>query len=761
MRVDSTGIAGRSLAAFLAIACAAVCARDLRVTEFGAKGDGVTDDTAALQRAADALASANGWSSVPFRRGRPANADFEGPLSRLVFPKGRYRITAPVIFGRKTVCLGERGAEIVQEDPKADAFYCFQAYICRFENLAFFGGACQIDVHTHNSEGANIRVKGCRFLGANECGVQNVSWRVAGPKFDSRGHRTPATPVGKWMRDRQTKRYVRDPRWNEPLNGNNNSTLTIIEDSLFDDCETAVNINPDGAVVRRCRILSRRSAPSAMVIHNSCHAYELDVTVRRNPGADVQSAIACLDSRLCLWLEDSRFRTDDGTGVPVLLYSGVKPSGITPLIVMENVDAECGGGRGVVHIVGGRPANALGLIRVRNSSGDEAPAVSFDSTFSEASLAEIRPSPAIGLEKLFAITLKDCAGLRVPEGLAARFLRPCPDFAGRDLVDIPRFPAGNGPLLRAEDDGVDENPDTDDTAAMERFVARLSAEPGAVGILPATMITVTNTLSLRGSFTLAGEGLAVIRGASDTTDFFRAEAGSSVTLANLQIRGGRAQVHARSGARVFVDYCFLYDPVDTALRVDAGGELHLDGGMSYAMRLYDGAGTATLSEIWYRFLPTSNANEPFRPSASIVNRGRLQIWDLLGVPVVFRRWSKYDMGDPSHPIVEFRWVDNFGEYASRGMRYGGEWGGLAYVFHYGPAKTLIEAGYGSYNNTSTHPAPVIADSADPDVRFFTGSLPYSRNSRMKALNLLWRPAPEAPLVPIDGAAHFYSTCPQP
>ncbi len=758
----SVSVVRIAVAVFILYAPAAFAA-DLCVTEFGAKGDGMTDDTAALQRAAYALAETNGICARPFLRSRAATTAMEGPYRRLVFPKGRYRITAPVIFGRNTICTGEDGTEIVQEDPKADIFYCVQAYHVRFEGFTFRGGATQVDIHTHNTEGANIRIRKCRFLGANECGVRNISMRVAGPKYDSRGHRNPVTPVGKWMRERKTKRFVRDPRWNEPLNGNNNSTLAIIEDSLFDDCATALHINPDGSVVRRCRILSRRSSPHAMKILNACHAYDLDVTVRRDPKVGQQCAFEGRGQRLCLWLEDSRIRTDDGSGAPVLAYSGVQHS-IAAFTVLENVDVECDREHGVVHIPDGRPPQVLAFVRVRNSSGGEVPAATFGEGLSIKSLRSVRNSRAIDgvdIDKSYSFTLRECKGLRAPEGLAARFLRPCPDFAGKDLVEIPRFPRWDALVLRAEDYGVDENPDTDDTAAMERFVARLATVPGARGILPAAIITVTNTLSLSGSFTIGSDGLAVLKGASDVTDCFRAEPGATVALANLQIRGGRAQVYGRRGSRVFVDSCFLYDPAETALRVDAGGELHLDGGMTIAMRLYDGAGDATISEMWYAFLPTSPLDAPFRPAASIVNRGRLQIWDLLGVPTVFRRWSKYDMNDPSHPIVEFRWVDNFGEYASRGMRYGSEWGGLAYLFHYGAARSRIEGGYGGFCNTSTHPAPVIADTPEPEVSFFACSLPGTRSERMRGLEIFWRPKQDAPLAPVVGTGYFNCTAPLP
>ena len=139
-----------------------------------------------------------------------------------------------------------------------------------------------------------------------------------------------------------------------------------------------------------------------------------------------------------------------------------------------------------------------------------------------------------------------------------------------------------GPVFRATEDGVDCDPATDDTAAMRRFMARLAATPGSTGLLPAALVTLRETLVLDGDFTLAGAGLAVLRGLGDDTDIFRAAPKSNVTLANLQMRGGHRVLVVEPDAHTWMDNCFIYRPCGAAISTSRGAEVHVDGGMVYS-----------------------------------------------------------------------------------------------------------------------------------------------------------------------------------
>jgi hypothetical protein len=72
------------------------------VRAFGAKGDGVTDDTAAIQAAIVAV-EANSTLNT-------STGSLKAP-QQLYFPAGRYMVSAPLLITKKITLLGERGPE--------------------------------------------------------------------------------------------------------------------------------------------------------------------------------------------------------------------------------------------------------------------------------------------------------------------------------------------------------------------------------------------------------------------------------------------------------------------------------------------------------------------------------------------------------------------------------------------------------------------------------------------------------------------------
>lgn len=686
---------------------------DLCVTDFGAKGDGTTDDTEALQRAADALADKNGDGVEPrYYKAWWTKSDRE--QVRLVFPRGKYRITAPVFFRCKAHVVGDE-AEIVQENPSADAFYLCRGFIARFSGFRFRGGKSQIRICTHNNEGSHLYVGDCSFYGSSASAIECLTYRstVGGGNGYDR-----SKEVGEWDWNARTRKYERDRRWDASRVPSNNSTLFLVERCFFDDCAHAIEASCDGSVYRQCKVFSKRSSPGGAILgRNLIHAYDMDIVIRRDRKLK-QAAFESVGK--FLWLEDSKMRTDDGSGAPLVICSRREggASYLASSVTIKNVETETGDAPGVIEIAHGRPVNLVSLLRVKETGRRKnVPMLVMKDDATDEILSKISPSAAYPVDLSYSFCLRDCTGIVQPTGRLARFMRPEPDVrSGTDILRRRSATRRKGPVLFASADGVDADSSTDDTAAFRRFLSRLAKTPGAIGVLPGARLAVKGPFDIRGDFELVGAGLTLLD-TDPTCDLFRVAADSGVSFKNLMTCGGRTLFDVGVGADVRVEGCIIYNPQATAFQIAEKARFLMDDGMVYAAKFYEGMGDAFISSVWFRFLRSCDANS--RPGAAIVNRGRLQMWDMLGVPVLFSKYAMNDVFHPELPPTEYRWVDNSGIFFSRMCRYGGEWGGVTPVFHHGEAVTAIEGSYAWFTTTFTYPTPILCDTPSPNVRCFS------------------------------------------
>ncbi|MBQ7206323.1 MAG: hypothetical protein IJS01_00855 [Lentisphaeria bacterium] len=143
----------RCLLVLLLTTAALTAAQPPSVKDFGAKGDGKTDDTEALQRAADAVtAKLSTYAS-----------------ETLYFPRGRYKISRRITL--KKIHLRGDSAVIVQTDPAADIFYYDFAWNTRVTGIEFQGGRDQLSFWNANTEKGQLTVRDCRFFNARGVAV--------------------------------------------------------------------------------------------------------------------------------------------------------------------------------------------------------------------------------------------------------------------------------------------------------------------------------------------------------------------------------------------------------------------------------------------------------------------------------------------------------------------------------------------------------------------------------------------------------------
>jgi len=140
-------------------------AAGVRVTDFGAKGDGATDDTEAIRAAMKA-------ASIFVSQESPVGCYYQISAA-LVFPAGEYLISDEIPITTLEI-QGEGRAVIRQKDPEKNCFTGDSIWRLAVRNLTFLGGKNPLDLANPNLDTGQILIDHCRFYGAAGFGIRNA-----------------------------------------------------------------------------------------------------------------------------------------------------------------------------------------------------------------------------------------------------------------------------------------------------------------------------------------------------------------------------------------------------------------------------------------------------------------------------------------------------------------------------------------------------------------------------------------------------------
>lgn len=719
----------------------------VNVRDFGAVGDGVHDDTLALQKAADAVrvdSLERGQLETMVKLRLTCTQD--GPVPELYFPKGIYRTTGPVVFTGNAFLCGEQ-AVIRNDASDRDTFFFDLGFRVDIEGLGFVGGRHQVRQFTQNRDIASVRIARCSFERAHGTSVRLDCFSdVNVPRSAGKAAHFKSAYEMRRTDDGRVELADVAPESRKP---SANSTLALIERCTFRDCAQAVFAHTDGVNIDRC--------------------FFFDSGVARGPIVQVRTTTQL--SRLkfdCRGVVPGRVAiafgrgTNSATDITILAPEGMDPflfdlppthtikyDNYGSSLVLRNVTLDTG--TNAVMTVGADylpEMIAIHNVRRVRPKGARPKLFAFRRVPAEEDLkfwASKHRQAARGVKGVFgwSATGVDGYDLDLPAHLAQlrcaagraverRFLDAVPDVPGETFTD--------------EAIGVaDFRQKQDDTDRVEALFRRAAAAGGGTVLLPPRWITLSRTIDVPRCVRVTAAGKAVVRAADYRLVVFRiSEDAPDVVFSNVLFnRGATVLETAAAKGRVRFENCHFYDQDGVTLKAQAPGrsELRLEVryGTAFTPHLYDGnAAPAVFDSFWLEYAPDFDKSAwdavSEKSQVCLVNRpgGALRCYGVLGVPCVYWHAAKSKDGlkggfftwvarPEEHPELygDFRWVDNFGDYQSINFRYGGEWAGLTPVYQYGAeAKSLIAGhivGGSLYGWTKAKHATVLSDREEANV----------------------------------------------
>ncbi len=711
--------------------------RGVNVRDFGAKGDGIADDTMAIQQALNFIRNLDHrvlLARQPMLTGAPhlGNLPVLGTTSEsikvpeLFFPSGNYRITSTLVAGTYLYMRGEKNSKIIQANPDKDILYIRWGFRVQIKNLIFINGHNHIVMWTGNEDTANFTAENCSFENAR--GTVFFSLNFLNPKGKRFSDRTYGLYEVKWQDEKPI--LTKNDEKGTPAH---NSTLMTFSNCDFINCAKIFHFDCDGAVIENCRVqVSDKATESPFDVKGPVTLINLKATASKAiPGGKA-------------WFHDpfsrcsiykSSFAVRENSGMPLFYYSNDKPemraSEIQTYITVKNTHVQCG--KHPIILCKGAIPNIIDFENVRDISGKRVMLMGGAEKITRADLKKTERNVDIyekvlsgksyfNQEPPYDITLSGCDTIStagVPDFLRKRIGKPMPEKVF-NAVYVPRVRITADDMkkrfrrtLKAVDFGMDTDPKTDDTAAMKRVLKAASQGAAALIELPPVLISISEPLDIPSEIAFMSRGLATLQQNDIKAPIFRGKDQKTLWATNLRLVSGtygfELQTNVKTKAEILIEKCLFYQQLNSSVSLLAGnGQANLPNHTELLLKrsvfispvhgLVTNAAHSELHDFWV------STNARMDRSAFITNLGGdMRITDMLGVPM--------PMTDHRHNHLPFekdwpyandtRWFDNYGRLYASDNRYGGEYYGMPLIYNFTKNGTLaIDAGMTCFQ----HPA---------------------------------------------------------
>ena len=709
------------LGVMLPLPCLAGSGLFLDVRDFGAVGDGVHDDTGAIQKALD--------RQDEFRCKEVAAFGGAGETAPGVFiPKGCWRVTRPLVGGRTTFVTGETGAILDGAGVEGPVLYVHLANRCHLSGLHFRGGKHHFCYWTANLNAATLVVEDCLFEGSEAEAVFTESYQAKMPKDWDEDVKMKNENLGPYALSHDERGLPVLKRTTYP-NTQANSTLFVMRHCGFKDCGAMYRGYTDGQYFSNLRFTSAK-VQSLPVIDARSEFEMTDVKLTANlPKGYPYAWVTTRDPNVFL-LRVSALSTSD-YGAPLLSTDKVPREESYWAVPRQGWLEEC------VVSAFGSPSNVLvdfkrtpmALLFVRNCrEANGNPIRLLDVGRTPKDVHEMRSSGSPGEEEAIPARLThrwlfDGNGAEIDCSVPAIFHqcleKPLPEKVFNGYPEVDREIRNPNPRPYRVFDGAEyglglDMPGTDETEAIQKMFDAASDASNPLFLLPGRPIKVDGTIRPPKRMTVKAVGSAVLVGrkGKEAADFFRVSGdGLSIAFEDVGFWNGRRMFDIRGNGRVYVKCATAKN--NSGYRCERrGGALEVDvfatTAISPLFAENDGAGLR-VRDSWLQF-----EARPETCSYCINRRGTMLFEHICGVPVSTGvAWASRERRKDIPAGEHYFWIRNEGgTVRTRNFRFGGEFGGVSVLDNYADGRALIESQVACFYNECG--ARSVFRNADPD-----------------------------------------------
>ena len=674
----------------------------LNVRDFGAKGDGVTDDRVAFQRAfdranelrlKDAKAYGPSWDS----HGIPA----------VFVPKGSYRISRPLLATFVSFLEGEKGSELVFADDVDVGIYFERAFRVSIRNLKFVGGRSHVSFWTANEDTASVVIENCAFEGCEKEAIWTETWcdKVMKTAKDFEEQQFSHVCLGPYevRRDAEGLPVLTRP---ERKNVWANSTRFGLHNCTVLNCGAAYRGACDQTSVDHVQFRSDR-LQKLPIWKMGSKTRMTDVRMQANLPKDYPYAWLEIDSTQVDVLR-VRAESSSGFGAPLFASTGKIGKeliwGDMYCVGIEDCQADVAGSKdGALVVFRKAPPAILEVRKCREARQRKINLFRFGLPMeSEADLRRaFNPGEQSLPSELAHRWLVRENGREISENVP-KIVRPglgtpvpADVIAEFPELDRPVLAPNKGPfeVFDAADFGVVLESDecVDESGRLQRLFDAAAKSPNPLVKLPGRTLRVCRTMTLPRKIKIAAEGRTVVSCPSRDVTVFKVADGDAplaITFDGVVICQGDVACAAEGeGEILFRNGGLAFNRGFKVTR--RGGPLRLEGRdvVVRGPRFVESVGAdVRLKDSWTKYSPEKDIS-----SLYLVRGGSLVCESVLGTPitgndpfkVVRLPWLKED----EHAY----WIRNEGGVVrTRHYLYGPEFGGLSMFDNCGAGKVLVE-----------------------------------------------------------------------